>query len=68
MKNAIGIIVFATWLASCASNQSNLSVESMNESPASEHSAETPEKVCTYETGGRLGASRRRVCRDADTD
>ena len=68
MKNAFVITVLATWLASCASNQTSLSAESINDSPVNKNSVETPEKVCTYETGGRLGANRRRVCRDADSD
>jgi hypothetical protein len=63
LKNTIGLAVLAVWLVACASNQS---ADSMDGASTDESSAETEEKVCKYETGGRIGSKMRRVCRSVD--
>ena len=59
LKTMIGLAVLAIWLEACASNQPGQLAGS-----TSENSEEG--KVCTYETGGRIGARMRRVCRQAE--
>jgi hypothetical protein len=67
LKNAIGIAVLALWLVACASTSTSQPGQTAGSSTSSDNGTETEEKVCTYETGGRIGSPMRRVCRSVDT-
>jgi len=55
----------AVWLAACASGPTGGEAGSASETSASAEAE--ADKVCTTETGGRLGGRDRRVCRSAST-
>jgi len=67
LKNTIAFVVLATWLAACASNQPNSSVDSEADATTSDISAPTRKKVCKYERSSGGGSSLERVCRYVDT-
>ncbi len=60
LKNTIGLAVLTIWLVACASNSPDQLAETVDD-------LAEDGKVCTYETGGRLGSKMRRVCRTIDS-
>jgi len=59
LKNTIGLSLLAIWLVAFASNNPTQVAKPVDDS--SEDG-----KVCTYETGGRIGSKMRRVCRTVE--
>jgi hypothetical protein len=65
LKNVFSLLATAVWFAACASGPSAQTADSAGDSTAANEAA--TEKVCTTETGGRLGGRDRRVCRTVTT-
>ncbi len=66
LKNTIALLVLATWLAACATNETTASAEGADDTTTSATEAPARKKVCNYERGTSTGTRMRKVFKYVD--